>query len=58
MIKTTARLGIPRDVGGQRLSFWSNPIDDWTLHSLGVISSSAVGTFLNLSVTHKNLRKV
>ena len=49
VIKTTARLHILRDVGSQRLPFWSNPIDDWALHSLGVISPGTVGTLLDLS---------
>ena len=57
MIKTMAGLDIPRDVWGQRLPFWSNPINDWTLHSLGVISPGAVGTLLNLLVMYENRRR-
>ena len=48
MVKAAAGLDITRDVGDQRLSFWSDPIDYRTLHSLRVIGPSAVGTLLNL----------
>lgn len=53
MIKATASLDIPRDMRDQQLPFWSNPIDDQTLHSLGIISPSTVGTLLNLPVVCK-----
>ena len=50
MVKATPGLDIARNVGGQRLAFRSNPVNDWTLHSFGVISPSTSGTFLNLFV--------
>ena len=38
---------------GQRLTFGSDPINDWTLHSLGVIGPGTIGTLLNLLMTYK-----
>ena len=48
MVKAATGLSITRDVGDQRLSFRSDPVDDWTFHSLRIIGPSAVGTLLNL----------
>ena len=53
MVKSTARFDVTRDMRGQGLTFWSDPINDRTLHSLGVIGPGTIGTLLNLLVTYK-----
>jgi len=58
MVEAVARLYIAGDVGGQRLAFWSNPVDNCTLHPLGVISPSTVRTLLDLLVHNKSVLDV
>lgn len=48
MNKATSRLHVAGDVGGQRLALQSDPIDYRAFHSLGIVSPSTIGAFLNL----------
>jgi len=48
-----AGFDIARDMRGQWLAFWSDPINDWTFHSLGVIGPGTISTLLNLPMTYK-----
>ena len=50
MVKTAARLGITRYVRSERLTLRGDPINDQTLHSLGIVGPSTAGTLLNLLV--------
>ena len=54
MVESVARLRVAGDVGGQRLTFWSNPVYDRPLHPLGVIGPSTIRTLLNLLAHNKS----
>ena len=54
MVKTATCLGIARYVRSQRLTLQGDPINDRTLHALGIVGPSAAGTLLNLLRTLKS----
>ena len=56
VVKASTGLDIARDMGSQRLAFRSNPIDDWTFHTLGVISPGTIGTLLDLFAVNAQCR--
>jgi len=58
MVEAAARLYIAGDVGGQWLAFRSNPVNNCTLHPLGVISPSTIRTLLDLLVHNKSVLNV
>ena len=48
MVEAAARLHIAWDVWIEGLTLRSDPINDGTLHALCIISSCAIGAFLDL----------